>query len=267
MLQEAWRRVRNRGAAGVERSTLAAVEQYGVERLLQDLGVALKQARIVRAAPAADIPKADGRQRLGIPTVRDRVAQMAATLGLEPDFEADFRASSYGFGRSGARRRHWKRCACTARGGGNHALDADIRDYFDSIDHQRLLVLVSRRVGPRVLKLLRQWLAAGVMEDGQWTRTMAGTSRRGRHLAAALQHLPACPRPGVGRPMRTLARWSATPTTSWSCADTKRQVEEARARVSRVLSASGSSCIRRETRTVATSRADTRGLTSSLSPV
>jgi RNA-directed DNA polymerase len=100
VLWEAWRRVKaNRGAAGVDRETLDAVEHYGVERMLDELHVAL-QAGTYRPPPVLRryIPKPDGRQRpLGIPTVRDRVAQMAATIVLEPIFEADFRASSYGF--------------------------------------------------------------------------------------------------------------------------------------------------------------------------
>jgi len=100
VLWEAWRRVKqNRGAAGVDAMTLAAVEQAGVEGFLDDLGSRLRAGTYRPAAVKRRyIPKADGRQRpLGIPTVRDRVAQMAATLVLEPIFEADFHPCSYGF--------------------------------------------------------------------------------------------------------------------------------------------------------------------------
>jgi RNA-directed DNA polymerase len=183
ILRDAWRRVkRNRGSAGVDRETLVAVEQYGVERMLDELATALRGGAY-RPPPVLRryIPKADGRQRpLGIPTVRDRVAQMATTLVLEPIFEADFRRSSYGFRPKRSATQALETLRVHGARGGNHVLDADIRDYFGSIDHGKLMVLIERRITDRrVLKLLRQWLAAGVMDEGQWSATVTGTPQGG----------------------------------------------------------------------------------------
>ncbi len=96
----------NRGAAGVDGQSIRDVEEQGVEVFLERIGAELRAGRYRPSVVRRQyIPKADGRKRpLGIPTVRDRVVQMAAKLMLEPIFEADFLPCSYGFGRSGARR-------------------------------------------------------------------------------------------------------------------------------------------------------------------
>jgi group II intron reverse transcriptase/maturase len=184
VLERAWGQVRaNRGAAGIDRVTLAAVEQYGVSRLLDELAAELKEGSY-RPLPARRvlIPKPGSQERrpLSIPTVRDRIVQSAAKTVIEPIFEADFEPCSFGFRPKRSAHDALQLILDECFRGRRWVVETDIANCFEAIPHDRLMAAVEERIVDRkLLKLLRVLLRAGVMEEGAVRRSVSGTPQGG----------------------------------------------------------------------------------------
>lgn len=182
VLAHAYERCRaNGGAAGVDGQTFADIEAYGVERWLGELAQDLRgKTYHPQAVRRVWIAKADGKQRpLGIPTIRDRVAQLAAVLVLEPIFEADLQPEQYAYRAERSATDAVRAVQALLDQGYTEVVDADLSGYFDSIPHAELMKSVARRVSDRhLLHLLKMWLVAPVEETDEHGRTQRTTRNK-----------------------------------------------------------------------------------------
>jgi len=184
-IEEAWKKVRdNKGAGGVDGQSIQYIEkEYGVERFLKEVQTELlnktyRPEKIKRVW--IDKPGKTEKRPLGIPTVKDRVIQQAVKLIIEPILEVDFQDCSYGFrpNRNGqqAIEQVSKYLAC----GCQWVIDMDIKSFFDSIAHERLITLLKARITDKwIIRYIRRWLTAGIMDGKEIHYTAAGTPQGG----------------------------------------------------------------------------------------
>jgi group II intron reverse transcriptase/maturase len=184
VLERAWEQVRrNRGAPGIDRTTIADVERHGVARLLDELAADLKDGRY-RPLPARRVfiakPGTPEQRPLSIPAVRDRIVQTALKIVIEPIFEAQFLPCSFGFRPKRGAHDALQVLIDESWRGRRWVVETDVASCFEAIPHERLMQAIEERICDRqVLKLLRALLRAGVMEDGVVKASVTGTPQGG----------------------------------------------------------------------------------------
>ena len=189
VLERAWVQVRrNAGASGIDQTTFADIEQYGVSRLVDELEAELREGRL-KPLPARRVyipkPGQDELRPLSIPAIRDRVVQAAVKIVIEPVFEADMLACSFGFRPKRSAHDALQVVIDESFGGRRWVVETDIADCFTAIPHQGLMSALSERICDRkVLALLHAFLRAGAMEDGAVRRAVSGTPQGGLCAAA-----------------------------------------------------------------------------------
>lgn len=170
-LREAYKRVKaNGGSPGIDGTTFAEIEEYGVDNYLSEISVELNNESY-RPSPVKRvfIPKANGDKRpLGIPTIKDRIVQMSCKLVIEPIYESDFEESSYGFRPKRSSKGAITEIRNNLKQGKTEVFDADISKYFDTIPHDKLLIVVAKRISDcKVIHLIKMWLKSPIHEKGK----------------------------------------------------------------------------------------------------
>ena len=170
-LREAYRRVKsNGGAPGIDGETFERIEAQGIERYLEEIKKELEENRYKPSmVKRVYIPKANGKLRpLGIPTIKDRIVQMSCKMVIEPIFEADFESCSFGFRPKKSAKDAIKAIKNHLKQGRTKVLDADLSSYFDTIPHDKLMIVLKERISDRnILKLISMWLKSPVKKGRQ----------------------------------------------------------------------------------------------------
>lgn len=170
-LTEAYRQTkRNKGAPGVDGKTFEDIEKYGVEKYLKEIQSELENLTYTPSAVLrVYIPKPNGKERpLGIPTIKDRIVQTSCKMVIEPIFEADFEDTSYGFRPNRSAKDAIRRIKENLQKGKVTVFDADLRNFFDTIPHDKLIKCIAKRItDSNVIHLIKMWLKSPIVENNK----------------------------------------------------------------------------------------------------